>query len=641
MVHLPREVKEYFPYPSFRPKQDEVIKIMYESVKERKIAIIEAMSGFGKTVAILSALLPIAKKESLKILYVARTHKEHERVIEEARNISKKHNVSAIALRGRREMCLLEKIRSIKDYHICLDACERLRKSGLCPYYNTFISDFNSLFQKFKKPKFFYPLSARDLLEIGLTHKVCAYELAKALLRDAEIIACSYMYLFNKNIFRKFMAYLGTSLDNIILVLDEAHNIPELATDSMSDTISVNIIKSALDECIKELSSTALTSFLKSLLRSIIKFREVSNSYESIIPKELIERIALNVVHLHIEDIVYLMRDASELVKEKLIRKGKIPHSYLYRLSRFLETWNYALYNDHLICVLHANPKDFTISVLALDPSPLISVLLENCYSAILTSATLEPLHAFRDIIGVQNRECILKSVQVVPPREKLLVLGVKGVTTDFKHRSLSMYSKIVSKISEVLEVVPGNVGIFAASYEVLEGLLKAGLDKISTDLEKPLFIERPSATSLQNDELVRNFKSYANKGGAVLLGVQGGRNAEGEDFPGKEMIVSIIVGIPYAKPSPIIKERINYYEGKFPGRGKLYSYILPAIRKSLQAAGRPFRGIEEKSAIVFLDFRFLQKPCKKLLPLWIRKRLKVIPDEEGTLAKELLLFFG
>src|SRR3990170_689751 len=106
MTKLPKEVAEYFPYASVRPFQDQFINTIFAAVKERRSVLIEGSNGLGKTISALSACLPTAVDKGLKILYVARTHRQHDRVIEELRAVFKKHPVSSISLRGRHEMCL-------------------------------------------------------------------------------------------------------------------------------------------------------------------------------------------------------------------------------------------------------------------------------------------------------------------------------------------------------------------------------------------------------------------------------------------------------------------------------------------------------------------------------------------------------
>ncbi len=94
--------------------------------------------------------------------------------------------------------------------------------------------------------------------------------------------------------------------------------------------------------------------------------------------------------------------------------------------------------------------------------------------------------------------------------------------------------------------------------------------------------------SSKANEKMVAQFKAFAERDGAVFLGVQGGRTSEGVDFPGNQMNSVIIVGVPYAEPTPRVKAQIEYYEKCFPNLGREYGYVLPAMKKASQAAGRP-----------------------------------------------------
>ncbi|KPV63399.1 MAG: hypothetical protein AOA66_0875 [Candidatus Bathyarchaeota archaeon BA2] len=76
-----------------------------------------------------------------------------------------------------------------------------------------------------------------------------------------------------------------------------------------------------------------------------------------------------------------------------------------------------------------------------------------------------------------------------------------------------------------------------------------------------------------------------------------------------------------------------------FPGDGREYGYVLPDLKKASQAAGRPIRSLEDRGAIIFLDYCFATKCCQRFLPFWIRRGMKTLPDEEGAIAKELILF--
>src|SRR5450759_2347998 len=203
--------------------------------------------------------------------------------------------------------------------------------------------------------------------------------------------------------------------------------------------------------------------------------------------------------------------------------------------------------------------------------------------------------------------------------------------------RTPSMYKTMIKKINEVVQNTPTNTGVFAASFEVLNSLINEGL---GFALEKPLFHEKRGMPSKANEKLVADFKAFGDKGGAVFLGVQGGRTSEGVDFPGNQMNSVVVVGVPYAEPTPRVKAQIEYYEKRFPGFGREYGYVLPAMKKASQAAGRPIRTLEDRGAIVFLDFRFATNYCKNFLPSWITNGMKILPDKKDVLATEVSNFF-
>ncbi|MGD0977779.1 MAG: DEAD/DEAH box helicase [Candidatus Bathyarchaeia archaeon] len=111
MNELVKDVADFFPYAEVRPFQDQFIKTIFSAVEEGCSVAIEGSNGLGKTIAALSACLTKAFEKNLKILYVARTHRQHDQVIEELKNISRKQSVSGLSVRGRHEMCLNQFVR--------------------------------------------------------------------------------------------------------------------------------------------------------------------------------------------------------------------------------------------------------------------------------------------------------------------------------------------------------------------------------------------------------------------------------------------------------------------------------------------------------------------------------------------------
>ena len=252
-------------------------------------------------------------------------------------------------------------------------------------------------------------------------------------------------------------------------------------------------------------------------------------------------------------------------------------------------------------------------------------------------SGTLQPLNAYALITRLP--ENTIQSLTPSPfSKENVLPIVCLGLSTALLKRTSNMYKTMIKRIVEVVDNTPANIGIFTASFGVLSSLLKEGLEKA---LNKPLFHEYRGMSSKINEKIVADFKSHSNKGGAVFLGVQGGRTSEGVDFPGDQMNSVLVVGVPYAEPKPRVKAQISYYEKCFPGRGQRYGYLLPAMKKATQSAGRPIRTLKDKGAIIFLDYRFATYFCRSYLPDWINERLKIIPNKEDILSKEIQEFFS
>ena len=116
-----------------------------------------------------------------------------------------------------------------------------------------------------------------------------------------------------------------------------------------------------------------------------------------------------------------------------------------------------------------------------------------------------------------------------------------------------------------------------------------------------------------EREEMIESFKQYK-ESGAVLLGTVAGSFSEGIDLPGDLLKCVIVVGIPLGKPDLETEELIAYYDKKF-GKGWNYGYMMPAMTRVIQSAGRCIRTENDRGVIVFLDERFTWKNYYDLFP--------------------------
>ncbi len=117
---------------------------------------------------------------------------------------------------------------------------------------------------------------------------------------------------------------------------------------------------------------------------------------------------------------------------------------------------------------------------------------------------------------------------------------------------------------------------------------------------------------------------AFKSSRGCVLLAVQGGRFSEGEDFPGDEMDVSIVVGLPLPPPSPTMYAEYRQMEIDRFDKHQAYMVLslLPALRKAFQCAGRHVREPGKVGMVFFMDSRFADQRIIDLMPSWLREDL-------------------
>jgi DNA excision repair protein ERCC-2 len=640
MIKLPSEAEAYFPYDSVRPHQDDFISTVYNAVDNKRSVLIEGSNGLGKTISSLSACLPVAIKKNLKILYVARTHRQHDRVIEELRAVYKRHPVSGVSIRGRNEMCLNAFAADGGfDSKSMMEVCELLKAKGRCPFYvnvDNRTYDYLQLQQQIASR----PYMASEILRFCRKKELCPYELVKGAVSEAKVIALSYLYVFDPQIRNAFLKNLETDLGKIILIVDEAHNLPETAVDISSSSLSLFVMKQAESEA-KHFGKKDIEEFVLFFRDEVEKITDKVSKEEIISPNSLIEIIQKQGNIANPEQFFEHMHDEGGAIKKTLLAEGKNPRSYVHAMGEFLLKWHDTIDDDAFINVAShyftkENNKTAKLEIVALDPAKITEPIFASTYANVIMSGTLQPLEAYARITRLPQ-----STVRFLAPspfaKEHVFSAVSCGVTTSMEKRTPQMYKIMIERINEVVNSTPTNTGVFAASFQVLNQLLEAGLED---SLLKPLFHERRGMTSKANEKLVQDFKVCGCKGGAVFLGVQGGRTSEGVDFPGNQMDSVIVVGVPYAEPTPRVKAQIDYYEKYFPGLGREYGYILPAMKKASQAAGRPIRTLEDKGAIVFLDYRFSTNYCRNFLPSWITNSMKVLPDKRDVLAVAVSDFF-
>jgi len=659
---------DFFPYPEYRVNQQELIDEIFDSLNTRTHIIVNAPNGFGKTITCLAAVLPVAFNHNLKIFYCCRTHTQNDRVIQEAQQISDscKRKIVILSLKGKANLCFQQLKQEDEPNAIDIDkACRDLRESGSCQYYNTIKAYKERDELDWECQSLIQISSVLDddfLIREAQSRNICPYFLTLEMMKFAKVIACNYVWIFHPFIFQVIERYSEIDLTRVVLVVDEAHNLPSIATKFLSSSINEKEIDPALKdiEYIRDAirldhSKLDLGPNISILVQNdvnriegfIIMLRQylvaVKNNIEAIIArnkgkeryegeeieseinKEILFQSIKKTTGLNDRTIIEFFKQMIFLGREltpykvRLGLKAEDIHSELTDIGEFfieLLTTN----NDPGYCAYSTwTEKEHwsKLEIKGLDPYKITKRVFSTVFASLSLSGTIDPNIFKLQCLREQNVHSCEVPSSFGP--EQVKALYTKSLSSNWKQRTEDMFKKYMGLIKNVASSVPGNIGVFCVSKEYLQSLLKIGIINELELIGKEVFVEQPFTTSLENKKMIEKFKENGrSRNDSVLLGVLGGRNSEGEDFPGDEMNAVIVCGVPYFPITYVIKKEISYYDSLKYGMGREIAYYYPTFQKVNQAAGRPARSMSDKSIIILADDRFIN--TKKRLSPWIAK---------------------
>jgi len=606
--------KLYFPYDSVRQYQDLLIQNINASIESRKNLLAHAPTGLGKTVASLAPAIYQAINNDLNVFFLTPRHTQHRLVIDTLREIKDKHgiNVPVLDLIGKQHMCPLPVSKEL-GHSDFTDYCKDMRDNGKCPYYNgTRKVDLTEKAERVLKELVLKsPMHSEDLCAACVDNKLCPYEMALELGKKAKVVVCDYFHLFSDRVRKSFMARMNKDLEDSVLIVDEAHNLPDRVRSLMSFKLSTF----GLNASIKELTTYAFEKEADTVRMLLRVLEGLVSRYEreGLVSKNDLVGELESLTSLSYDDILESLMTAGATVREERQK------SFTLGIARFLDAWGND--DDDMVRVISRDSKRIVLSYHCLNPAKYTEPVFTEAHSAIMMSGTLAPTSMYESVLGVPESNIVeLKSPF---PEENRLTLIVPETTTRYTHRSDEEFERIAVKLESVINSANVSTAVFFPSY----ALLARVREKLKL-WGRNVVVEQSGLSKEEKNSLLYNFRS--NKG-SVLLGVVSGNFGEGVDLPGQELECIIIVGVPLPVPDLYTKSLIDYYNDKF-GKGWDYAYVYPALTRVIQSAGRCIRQASDKGLIILLDERYAWKNYLKCIPPeW---RLKITKEPE-RLAKE------
>src|SRR3989344_2356235 len=616
-------IPSFFPHASVRSGQDKFIDDLDQALAQRKILFAHAPTGLGKTASALAVAVEHAIRSKKKVLFLTNRHTQHRLAIDTLALMRTKTGREIITadLIGKRWMCSQDVAGLFGNEFN--EFCKTVVEKGECEFYTT-VRDKKTLSVEGKAAlaslKQQPPQHTEEICAFAKEKTMCGYELAIALAKDAHVIVCDYFYIFNPNIQNSFFAKLEVELGDLILVVDEGHNLPSRIMDMLSSTLTSTMLRNTILEA-KKYGYGGVVKWLQEILQI---FHEIAVFPSSSSDPEI--KIAKNQFRDAIQrGVDYdLLIDELEMAADEIRKKQR--KSFCSSVASFLQAWKSEEEGFARILSKYPGKNGPVISLrhLCLDPSFITRSIFSQIHAGVVMSGTLKPLSIYKDVLGVPD--ALEKEYASPFPLENRATLIIPETSTKFTTRSDLMFQAIADHCSNLARLIPGNIAFFFPSYDLR--------DKIAYFIQTPKqkFWEKREMVKEEKEQLLASFYAERQFGGG-LLGVTGANFAEGVVFPGDLLNGVVVVGLPLAKPDLVTKELIAYYDRKF-GKGWDYGYIYPAMNKCFQSACRCIRSETDRGAIIFLDERFAWQNYFCCFP---REGLRVTKGYEPILRE----FFG
>lgn len=596
---------ELFPHETIRDYQDILLETIDGCIEDDKDLVAHAPTGLGKTAASLAATLSNHLNTKKKIVFLTSMHTQHEIALETIKKIRKEHGVKIVGVDviGKKHLCLQPGVKSLSSSEFA-EYCRALREDDACEYYNN-LRNGKDRSTKSKAAvnelKNRSPAGQDEFLSTGDKFDVCPYEISLFMGQESDVIVTDYYYLYHPQIRDTFLTKIDSSLDDLILIVDEAHNLPDRVKSLASENLSNYALNAAAKEAVDH-GYNDLEDIFIDLLNILEHYEERSHDDETYIERsDFIDKV--NEVWEY-EALVTTLQDVADDVREE--QKS----SYVGGLAQFLDAWTKDQPGYARIFKQDHDRQDpfLDLSMSCLDPAQITKTVHDQVENTVLMSGTLNPVEMYRDILGLNPRRTELLNLQSPFPDENRLNMIIPKTTTKYTDRGPSMYDEIATTLKEISEEVPGNIAVFLPSYALVNEIRPR-----MKNIPKTLFTEEQGLSTTKKKEMIENFKRYKDTG-AMLLGVANGNFAEGIDLPGDLLQAVVVVGLPLAKPDLETQSLIDYYDEKY-DKGWDYGYLYPAFNTVLQSAGRCIRSEDDKGAIIFLDKRYAWNQYKRCFP--------------------------
>ena len=673
----------YLAHEEARPGQLEMIQDCLKALQQGGHHLAAAPTGIGKTAAALAAAIDAARTANgpRTIFFLTSRQSQQKIVVDTVRRINARRppqeKVRLVDMVGQSNMCVQPFAKESPPLFSLL--CSQARSQRTCKPY---LTQAPGLRQRILSD----PLHVDELVQMAQTHSehgvptlTCPWKAAREAVSSADVFVGDYNHLFVDAVREASLNAMEVDLSDIIVIVDEAHNLPDRIRMGMERRFTPTVVRNAtidLEEYTETIAEAAaslgsdglnLQASLTSWALSVMKVcrGRISDLFRDLLgePAEFEERRVdmerlRNIFLASCDEVegkvgqqqlqqevglvespgqglarLKILRDVLLDVEIKVDADDENPNIDIdaHRIGHLLEDMLRFGETTALVYVHDAKGKEGRITSHLLDPGLVSGPVLKKCAGSILMSGTLYPPKMYADLLGIGHSKTTSRQYDSPFASQRRPIVVAKDVTTRYQDRSYENTQRIRAHLQSLCDGSPGHVAVFTPSYSMLNDYIGEGqFHGVVVRMEDRTWSKQDV------DQLLDVLEDAKQAGRRILLaGVFGGRLSEGIDYHNGLLDAVACIGIPNPPPSIHQKALRTYIEERF-GRANAWRYAStqPAINAILQAMGRPIRSIDYRSLILLLDKRNTDRTYIECYPKDIRMNTSTEPETTKSFAR-------
>lgn len=602
-----------FPFATRRAGQTTMIERVTAAAEQGGTLFCSAPTGIGKTVAALFPMVRAALAGDRRLFFVTAKVSQQELAIETLRRIvSPRRGVCAMQLMAKERSCPAAEMRcDPQECPFLADFRLRLERSGMLDHLEALGT-----------------VDGGAIRDAAVDAQLCPFEVSLALTQRAAVMVSDYNYVFDPRVALKSF-FDEPDAPPMLLVVDEAHNLPERVRGYYSPTLDGAELRRLAELC-KPLNSPVyaamadlLTETGEAVDRQIAAWREAQGERRPVWIGEPHRQFFIQMTEraeiVTLEYLVYLRNRSRRQPPAGLEPE---PQGGSRRFRDPLLSACFAI-RDYGDCCRHDPDRfaglgypDGTTRIWCLDPAPFLRERLDYFQGTVLMSATLSPTDFFLRMTGLTDAGVDIIDLPSPFPRRNRLIAAVPTVDTRYRQRDRSA-PLIADIMQRVLRLRPGNYLAFFPSFAFRDQVVAA----LPPGPYRPVIQSPAMDTAAVLAELESNMVETI-----LVCAVQGGVFAEGVDYPGHLAVGAFIIGPGLPRVCPE-QELIRVYHDREDGNGFRHAYMYPGLNRVVQAGGRIIRRESDRGFVILLDRRLAAEGYRRKMPGYWRDEMRVTSD--------------